>query len=154
VGYGYQYHVFLPPGMDECFDSTYTICYSPDVLASFYFCAYHGSVDFPDGSHVLYSVEPYQDVPGCAVSSPVPNGALADSTNNVLSHELFETITDPDGTGWWNSLDNGLYGQEIGDECSFINATGFAPSLFKVNGKVYAAQPEYSNITHACSTSP
>ena len=36
------------------------------------------------------------------------------------SHETFETITDPDGTAWWNSLDNGLFGQEIGDECSFL----------------------------------
>jgi hypothetical protein len=153
-GYGHEYHVFLAPGMDECFDTTYSVCYSPDNAPSFFFCAYHGSFDAPGVGHVLYSVEPFQNVPGCMETGPSPNGALTDSTNNVLSHETFETITDPDGTAWWNILDNGLYGQEIGDECSFINATGFDPSVFHVHGKVYAAQPEYSNAGHTCASAP
>src|SRR5262249_2387791 len=29
TGYGHIYHVFLPPGTDECFDSTFAHCYSP-----------------------------------------------------------------------------------------------------------------------------
>src|SRR6266700_5550876 len=65
-------------------------------------------------------LSPFRDNFGCSSRPGTPNGQLADSTNNVLSHETFETITDPDGTAWWNSLDNGLFGQEIGDECSFI----------------------------------
>ena len=153
-GYGHEYHVFLPPGTDECFDSTYTTCYSPDNLATFYFCAYHGSFDAPGVGHVLYSVEPYQDVPGCEDTGATPNGALVDSTNNVLSHETFETITDPDGTAWINTTDNGMYGEEIGDECAFVNATGFDPSVFTVGSKVYAAQPEYSNAGHTCASAP
>ena len=157
VGYGYQYHVFLPPGTDVCFDTTYTVCYSPGLPNTFYFCAYHGSVDFVGLGHVLYSVEPYQNVPGCDITGPIPNGAVADATNNVLSHEIFETITDPDGNAWWNSRDNGIFGEEIGDECSFLKFTatagGFDPSLFKVGNKVYAAQPEYSNNGHTCATS-
>lgn len=151
-GYGHEYHVFLAPGQDECFDSSYTVCYSPDNRPSFYFCAYHGSFDLPGYGHVLYSVEPYQAVPGCQDTGAIPNGTLADSTNNTLSHELFETITDPDGTGWTNSTDNGLAGEEIGDECSFINATGFDPSVWHVGGKTYATQPEYSNQAHTCNT--
>ena len=157
VGYGYQYHVFLPPGTEVCFDNTYTVCYSPGLPNTFYFCAYHGSVDFPGLGHVLYSVEPYQNVPGCDITGPMPNGAVADATNNVLSHEIFETITDPDGNAWWNSKDNGIFGEEIGDECSFLKFTStaadFDPSLFKVKNKVYAAQPEYSNNGHTCATS-
>jgi len=154
VGYGNEYHVFLPPGQDLCFTSGSTICYSPDVPATFYFCAYHGSFDLPGVGHVLYSAEPYAAVPGCSDTGASPNGTVIDSTNNTLSHELFETITDPDGDAWTNTTGNGLYGEEIGDECSFVNATGFDPSIFHVNGKTYAAQPEYSNYTHACSTNP
>ena len=91
-------------------------------------------------------------MPGCADTGATPNGVLADSTNNVLSHELFETITDPDGDAWTNSTSNALYGSEIGDECSFVNATGFDPSVWRVGGKTYATQPEYSNLAHACNT--
>jgi len=76
-------------------------------------------MDFRDIGHVLYSVEPFQNVEGCSSRPGTPDGQLADSTNNVLSHETFETIPDPDGTAWLNILDNGVFGQEIGDECSF-----------------------------------
>ena len=120
TGYGNIFHVFLPPGTDECFDSTYSQCYSPDIPNTFYYCGYHSSVDFSDIGHVLYSVEPYQDVAGCAVPPGTPNGQLVDSTNNVLSHETFETITDPDGTAWWNIESLSLGGEEIADECEFV----------------------------------
>ncbi|HZY99343.1 MAG TPA: hypothetical protein VFE36_07200, partial [Candidatus Baltobacteraceae bacterium] len=40
TGLNAQYHIFLPPGIDTCFDQ-YGECYSPDNLNSFYFCAYH-----------------------------------------------------------------------------------------------------------------
>ena len=162
-GYGNEYHVFLPPGQDECFGKPFTpkqfsVCYSPDDPKSFFFCAYHGSADFTDIGHVLYSVEPFQDVFGCSSRPGTPNEQLADSTNNVLSHEVFETITDPDGTAWWNSLNNGIFGQEIGDECSFLlftpNSVYFDPSDVTLNGKRYVAQPEYNNAQHACTTSP
>lgn len=165
TGYGHEYHIFLPPGQDECFDNTFTVCYSPDNLPTFFFCAYHNSMDFKDIGHVLYSVEPFQDTFGCSSRPGTPNGQLADSTNNVLSHELIETITDPDGTAWWNSLDNGLFGQEIGDECSFLIfirdpnppppvLVFFDPSNVILNGNKYAIQPEYNNADHACTTRP
>ncbi len=47
-GHGDIYHVFLPPGQDECFDSTFATCYSPDNPAAFYYCGYHSSADFPE----------------------------------------------------------------------------------------------------------
>lgn len=158
TGYNNVFHIFIPPGTDECFDSTYSVCYSPDIPSSFFFCGYHSSADFTDIGHVLYTVEPYQNVNGCSVPPGGPQGQLADSTNNVLSHETFETITDPDGSAWWNAADNGLYGEEIGDECSFLvfPTTGgvyFNPSAFRINGVKYAVQPEASNIGHACRTS-
>ena len=154
-GYGHVYHVFLPPGQDECFDSSFTVCYSPDNSNSFFFCAYHGSADFTDIGHVLYSVEPYQNVAGCQVRPGTPNGQLVDSTNDVLSHELFETITDPDGDAWWNSTSLSLYGEEIGDECIFLVFTSTSvysdPFVFRIGDDAYATQPEYSNALHGCA---
>jgi len=159
TGYGHLYHVFLPPGTDECFDNTYTVCYSPDNLPTFFFCAYHGSVDFTDIGHVLYTVEPFMNVEGCNEPPGTPNGQLADSANSVLSHETFETITDPDGLSWWNDGGNlDLRGYEIGDECQWITFVGTnvygLPSHFQVDEKTYAVQGEYNNARHGCTTAP
>lgn len=156
-GYHHIYHVFLPPGTDECFDSTFTACYSPDNPYTFGFCAYHSSADFTDIGHVLYSVEPFQNVAGCN-DLPGPNGQTADSTNDTWSHELFETITDPDGTAWYNFSNLGLLFDEVGDECEFLLFTSNAdygnPLTFKMNGKSYQVQTEYSNSAHACTIRP
>jgi hypothetical protein len=162
-GYNHIYHVFLPPGQDECFTAKGGVCYSPDVPATFIFCGYHSSVDFADIGHVLYSVEPFQNVSGCSVRPGTPNGQLVDSTNNTLSHETFETITDPDGTAWFNLSAVVLAGAEIGDECSFFvlipsspttaNAF-FDPSVSTIGLHTYAVQPEYANNEHACASNP
>jgi hypothetical protein len=156
TGYGHEYHVFLPVGIDTCFPGN-QVCYSPDNPSTFFFCAYHGSVDFTDIGHVLLSVEPYQNVTGCQAVPPNPNGALADSTNSVLSHELIESITDPDPpTGWVavNSLP--ALGAEIGDLCepvgvSCLNNPYFCDSEVLLNNHSYEIQLEYSNTYHACA---
>jgi len=158
-GYKHIYHVFLPRGQDVCFVGG--PCYSPDVPATFAFCAYHGSVTFKDVGHLLYTVEPYQNVGGCSVRPGTPNGQLVDSTNNSLSHETFETITDPDGTAWFNFTAVILAGAEIGDECSFfvvvpispkVSVPFFNPSVFTIGHHRYAVQPEYANDEHACTS--
>jgi hypothetical protein len=159
TGYGHIYHVFLPQGTDECFDTSYSVCYSPDSSSAFFFCAYHGSVDFSDIGHVLYTVEPYQNVGGCNEPPNTPNGQLADSTDSILSHEVFETITDPDGLSWWNNGgDLDLNGYEIGDECQWFEIIGtsayFKPSFFQVGERTYAVQGEYNNNAHGCTTAP
>jgi hypothetical protein len=159
TGYGHIYHVFLPPGQDECFAPHGKVCYSPDVLTTFVFCAYHSSVNFKDIGHVLYTVEPFQDVNGCSVRPGTPNGQLADSTDNSLSHETFETITDPDGSAWFNTTAVGLLGEEIGDECSFAKffpngSAFFDPSVFIIGIHRYGVQPEYTNSEHACASNP
>jgi len=148
-GYGHVYHIFLPSGVDVC--TSTNVCYSPNDSATFKFCAYHAGVDFTDIGRVLYTVEPDQNVAGCSVAQTSPNGALVDSTSSTLSHELIETITDPDGDAWYgrNSLPD--FGAEIGDICE--NPFG-SYAAFTISGKSYAIQPEYSNHYHACSTAP
>jgi len=158
TGYGHEYHLYLPKGIDTCFDLT-SICYSPDNPSSFFFCAYHGSVDFSDIGHVLISVEPFQNVGGCSVDpSHSPNGLLVDSTSNVLSHELIESITDPDpqnfpftGAGWVAVSALTEFGDEIGDVCE--NAF-FSYIPVSLNGRKYEIQPEYSNKYHGCAFVP
>ena len=158
TGYGHIYHVFLPKGVDTCFDLT-NICYSPDNLPSFVFCAYHGSVTYSDIGHVLLSVEPFQDVIGCAAAPPNPNGMKADSTNAVLSHELIEAITDPDpGTGWVSFSSLITEGAEIGDLCEPLG-TGppnfeFKDPTIKLSNGFFELQGEYSNKYHACAFTP
>jgi hypothetical protein len=155
TGYHHIYNIFLPQGVDECFAGT-TECYSPDNPATFVFCAYHASVTFSDIGHVLFTVEPYQNVPGCGMLQPSPNGALVDSTSSVLGHETFETITDPDGTAWIAVTSLGVFGEEIGDLCPGVSLTQpyFEDPVSVINGKKYEVQPMYSNKYHACSFAP
>jgi hypothetical protein len=157
TGYDHIYHVFLPKGVDTCFDLT-NICYSPDNPASFVFCAYHGSLTFSDIGHVLLSVEPYQNVPNaCAEPAPNPNSVLIDSTNSTLSHEQIESITDPDpngvgnkNSGWVAQSSSVAFNSEIGDLCVILTSD---PKIM-LNGKNYQLQGEYSNRYHACAFAP
>jgi len=156
TGYNHIYNVFLPKGVDECFVGT-TQCYSPDNPSTFAFCAYHGSVTFSDIGHVLFTVEPFQDVQGCGIVQPSPNGPLVDATSSVLGHETFETITDPDPpTGWIAVNSGGVFGEEIGDLCPGVSLTQplFEDPISTLNGKNYEVQPMYSNKYHACAFAP
>ena len=148
-GYGHVYHIFLKKGVDVC--TSANVCYSPNNSATFVFCAYHGAANFSDIGHVLYTVEPYQNVPGCSIAQASPNGPLVDSTSSTLSHELIETITDPDGDAWYAQNSLVEYGAEIGDVC--VSRFG-RYSAFSISGTSYAIQPEYSNHYHACATTP
>lgn len=161
-GYGHMYHVFLPPGADMCSGPAGTApCYSPDDSANWVFCAFHGSVDFDDAvGHVLFSVEPFQNVLGCSVApTGTANNQLIDSTDSTLSHEVTETITDPDGDAWWVQDGTALFGAEIADECTRAavypdyNVYGDY-GIVRLNGHPYTIQPEYSNAVHGCTYRP
>lgn len=144
TGYGKIYNIFLPQGVDTCIDQS-TQCYSPDNPPNWVFCAYHGSVQYSDIGHVLMTVQPYQNVPGCQITG-TPNGSLIDSTDSTLSHETFETITDPDPpTGWYNFR---TYNGEIADECAYLIAD------INLHGHTYGIQREYSNKYHGCTDAP
>jgi hypothetical protein len=158
AGVGHIYHIFLPEGMDTCLDEKLQ-CYSPDNFNAWVFCAYHDAIDFGDSDIgvVFFTVEPYEAVNGCAVTQPYANSKLIDSTNSSLSHETFETITDPlVPTGWTNITTFPESGNEVADECQPPeNSSGnFRVPIFLINGKKYQVQLEYSNIYHACAAQP
>ena len=150
-GYHHEYHVFLPPGQDECFDSTFSVC------ASNSFCAYHSSADFTDVGHVIYSVQPWAGAPGC--TGLQPDGSTPSTQNSILSHETIESITDPDGDAWWNASGNlDLYGYEIADQCQWIffsaTSVGFLMDQVYLNGRPYYVQSEYNNHSNGCTDGP
>ena len=146
-GYNRMYSIFLPQGQDLCMNNS--SCYCPDNNCgggSWQFCAYHSSFDSTDAVgnpiHVVYLAMPYQDAGGGCTTPNGPNGTQTDSTNDGWSHELSESISDPDGNAWYRDSD----GSEIGDIC-------FPPEQNPIylNGDVYEIQTEYSNAAHGCS---
>ena len=88
---------------------------------------------------------------GIASLQPSPNSPEVDSQANVLSHELIEAITDPDGDAWWNAYDLALFGAEIGDGCA---QASYSYANTNIGGHAYEIQPEYSNAAHACAFRP
>ncbi len=140
-GYNAIYHIFLPQGTSMCIEPGN--CYSPSNPASWTFCAFHGSVNLASNRHVLFTVEPYQGVDGCRLPGQTPNG-LIDATASTLTHELFETITDPDLDGWSNVL----FGFEVADPCLAFG------SQRSMNGHNYFVQSIYSNRLHMCTSTP
>jgi hypothetical protein len=148
-GYGSIYNVFLPQNVDVCFTGM-AKCSSSMSSPAPVFCAYHGSVDYPDAAgHVLFTVEPWQDPNFCGEPLPydgsldTPNGLFQDSTDSTLSHELMETMSDPDPPNSWVAANAGVQG-EMGDLCAFI------PAKITNSGHVDWIQREYSNAVHGC----
>jgi hypothetical protein len=144
-GTGHMYHVFVPQGTDVCFDTSYSVCYSPDNPA-FAFCGYHSSFTDGMGRHMYYSLEPYTFVSGAFGACFINPMSATDSQVSVLLHETAEWITDPDPNGQWNSFDPNL--GEIGDMCAW-NIFAIHP-----NGATYNTQLLYSNLHWACKAGP
>jgi hypothetical protein len=103
-----QYLLFTPKGVTNCLEGE---CTTSGGAA---FCAYHGQIAAP-GSHVAtYSDLPY--VPECdSEQAPLGVGGNADADGTLDSeiHEIVESATDPEGTGY---LDTN--GEEAADKCT------------------------------------
>jgi hypothetical protein len=153
------YMYFLPKHVETCFTSVNglgggTCSVNPSSGVSGGFCGYHAFASPPLVANMNYAVV---DSPtGFTCSSDAgsntggnqsPNANIeADSEISITSHEIIETITDPQGNAWYDSA-----GYENGDECayifgdstSFIGAAG-AKHNQVVNGHFYFIQEEPS----------
>jgi len=74
------------------------------------FAGYHNSFVASTGQLVRYAVIP----------DPIGNDQVAGLTSfaqqtAAASHELAESVTDPDGTSWWDASNDATSGYEIGD---------------------------------------
>jgi hypothetical protein len=159
VGSDHIFNIFLPEGTDVCLDTN--VCYSPDNSANFVLCAYHSYGTFtdlgPSPVSIAYTVQPYQNVTGCMLAPPNPNSPLIDSTNSSLSHELFETISDPFLNAWIADSSLPEQGNEIADIChgpGNDSQQTIAPEYVLVKGHTYQTQLEYSNTRHGCVVGP
>ncbi|HEY6348284.1 MAG TPA: Ig-like domain-containing protein [Candidatus Angelobacter sp.] len=140
------YVLFFPPGKTIRL-GTLTSCVPRG------FCGYHSTTfGQTGGKNLLYSVLPDMQPPsGC--SSGCGGIGQLDSVTNVLTHELAETVTDPD-TGlaatiarplaWVQATD----GQEVGDLCNTEQAS------FSSNGQTYTIQKIFSNFQGDCEVGP
>jgi hypothetical protein len=155
--FSHIYVMYLPKHVESCFFSgptdtsanACTINYQPSAA----YCAYHSFA----ANSMVYANMPYPiylSKTGFTCSTDVnfpgviesPNGNLdADTEISPTSHEINESITDPDTTtGWYDSS-----GFENGDECAYIyGATQGAPGQFYnqvINHHHYFTQQEFSN---------
>jgi len=111
------------------------------------FCAYHGTV-VGTSSTWMYGVHPDNSAgSGCDVGC---GGSTAfNNMSSVASHEMIETVTDPDvgiattyasPLAWYNRT----YG-EIGDICNAQQGT-----MVGTDGVTYTVQKEWSNSQQVC----
>ena len=97
------------------------------------FCGYHGHFNY-QGLDIKYAVFPYTNCRACSLAGK----AVADILTIVSSHEIRESVTDPDLNAWYDAS-----GYEADDKCAWHN-------LYRTTSGGFWVQPEYSNG----STSP
>ena len=118
-----------------------------------FFCAYHGTVaNVPGVGEFYYGVHPdFQVGSGCENECGLAPTEFGNVTQ-VASHEMTETITDPEvgiapsiaaPLAWYDAL----FG-EIGDICNDEHDT-----IVGGDGVTYDVQTEFSNLANACIVS-
>ena len=141
-----EYFVFTPSDVNECLgldkDGINQDCFIAGPKELSVFCAYHS---FFSGNTV-YAYMPYAPLfaqNGCGGSTPYPNSVAVDVEISPVSHEMFESNTDPLINAWTGT---GGGDDEIGDKCAydygFIAANGVNIVL---NGFPVQIQREFSN---------
>jgi hypothetical protein len=133
----------LGSGVEECVGANCT-------FRGVRFCAYHSTFSF-NGQTVIYSYlsDASFNTAGCAEGIAAgPSGQVAsDREVALMTHEFFESVTDPDLQSWINQSNGPEKGNEIGDKCNQIPATVI------LNGNTYAVQQEWSNASSSCVAS-
>ena len=118
-------------------DTIYGVCFPASMAITMGssasctgFCGYHGNFTY-NAQDIKYAVFPYTNCAGCSL----PPKNAADMLTIVTSHEIRESVTDADGTAWWD-----LAGYEADDKCAWHN-------LYQMTKGGFWVQPEYSNGT-------
>jgi len=156
----HAYVLLLPKAVESCFNpgstttsaNSCTINHQPSAA----YCAYHSETP----SSAVYSNMPfpvYQSSTGFTCGSEGNFGVVESPNSNPdadveispTSHEINESITDPDtSTGWYDAS-----GFENGDECAYVfgSTQGTAGHLYNqvINGSHFLTQEEFSNIDFA-----
>ena len=152
------YLMYLPKHVETCFfpGSTLTSANACTInnQPSTAFCAYHSQATVGGAIYANMPFPIYDSAVGFTCANNGLNGfPVLESPNNnpdadtiisTSSHEAIESITDPEGSAWFDAI-----GFEIGDECNFVfgPTNGVAGQLFNqvLNGHHYITQEEFSN---------
>jgi hypothetical protein len=164
-----EFFMYTAPNIGTCINDTVGVgeggvgTQAAAPLCSFsFFCAYHSSYfdsTVNANSQIIYANMPFDaQTAGNPLTCDVqdyPNGNPSDPEVSTTSHEHNESITDPFGTGWWDSNSNdSAAGDENGDMCAydFGNTTGPANAEWSqtINGHHYLMQSEWDNSTESC----
>jgi hypothetical protein len=153
-----EYFILTPQGVNSCFASNS----SSSGCAYSGYCGYHGDMTV-SGNSITYANMPWSyNESGCDVNLAFgvgyPNSDYVDATVGIFSHELSETMTDPELDAWYDSS-----GNEIGDKCAYIyggggglgNATGLPNNGSgdwneQFGSHDYLLQMEFSNQVSNC----
>jgi hypothetical protein len=137
--------VYLPPGVDEC--------YQVGVCGTNSYGGYHSVSNVGHGP-VIYAViiDPLIEVTPGSGSDPAGNPE-AETAIDTSAHEVVEAITDPSGVGWMDPN-----GGEVGDKCEsgpqIATPLGYAPNGAPydqlINGNQYLVQAMWANAVHGC----
>lgn len=163
TGLDSEFVVFTGLGAEECFtsDANSDCSYKPDHG----FCGYHSSFQASFGSgladEAIYAYVPNVGNDGglCTFSNFIsPNGdSAADSAITIVSHEQFESISDPlpnDAPGWFDDVaEQSREGGEIADKCVryFGTIRGDGSNVTLAHGDRYILQGEWSNQVGGCT---
>ena len=166
TGVGHEYIVFFPPGIDSCIEGLT----SPACSGTNY-CGYHGTLNAGTSEEVEYANEPDNgDLEFKGSCTGVTGKSDAYQTINTTSHEVSESVTDPEveeHLSWYdqNKLEieeeEFEYG-EVGDMCAWefkqgdgaLETDAHTPSFDQtINGHEYLLQTEWDNAHSTCSVS-
>ena len=164
-----EFFMFTAPNIGTCVPATVTeeqsgvqVTVTAPLCSFSYFCAYHSAYydsTVNANAQVIYSNMPYAAQTAgnpltCDLQS-YPNHNPSDPEISVTSHEHNESITDPFGTGWWDSNPNdSANGEENGDMCAWDFGNLYGPDGAQysqtINGHHYLMQTEWDNSTNGC----
>jgi hypothetical protein len=156
-GLNTEFIVFTGAGVQECLPM--------NVCTTNFFCAYHSSTTTPAGATVVYTYMPQDNALGSGCSSGIstsPNNQIAaDEEIVVMSHEFFESVSDPvsssaPNTIGWISNDPSSQSApgEIGDNCNQeLGSLQSNGQNLTLNGNPYVAEQIWSNDDAACALS-
>ncbi|MGA9859827.1 MAG: hypothetical protein WBQ18_18325 [Solirubrobacteraceae bacterium] len=136
-----EFFMFTAKGIGSCSGSSCSFSQ---------YCAYHSWIG-SGSTATLYANMPYADtVPSACDAGQHPNNDDADATLNVTSHEHNETITDEQGSAWYDRS-----GNENGDKCAWnfgsaLGSTPYGQYNQVINGHDYYLQQEWSNNRSGC----
>lgn len=135
-------------------NAIYAVLTSQDVTASSGFCTSycgwhtHGAINGKDVKYAFVG-NPARCIASCgAQSASSPNGNPgADAMVSILTHEISETLSDPDLNAWYDTA-----GNENADKCAWkFGTTSTAANGSKYNvvlgGKQWLVQQNWSNVS-------